>query len=282
VVERAKARRAASVKDRTASLDLMRVRPEHRAGAGHLPPDRERGGVPVAAGSIGWDRSNGGNIADRRCQHRVVNRHDTLENSGQEATAMTGRNGGAPSSAGVEQALTELLAPVLAGQAVVVEDLRLVPAGKRKVLRILVDRDPYAGEQHPPEETIDGLSLDEVAQISRTVSTCLDALTEEQDPLAGTAYTLEVSSPGVDRALTLPRHFRRNVGRLVDLRTTAGASLRCRITAATPDSVTVQTGHGPRELGWSEIEAATVQVEFRRAAAEPAEPAEPAEDEQEG
>ena len=67
--------------------------------------------------------------------------------------------------------------------------------------------------------------------------------------MAGTPYTLEVSSPGVDRALTLPRHFRRNVGRLVDLRTTAGASLRCRITAATPDSVTVQTGHGPRELG---------------------------------
>jgi ribosome maturation factor RimP len=192
---------------------------------------------------------------------------------------MTGRNGGTPSSAGVEQALTELLAPVLAGQAVVVEELRLVPAGKRKVLRILVDRDPYAGDQHAPEDTIDGLSLDEVAQISRTVSSCLDALTDEQDPLAGTTYTLEVSSPGVERALTLPRHFRRNVGRLVDLRTTAGASLRCRITAATPDSVTVQTGHGPRELGWGEIEAATVQVEFRRGpAAEPARAADAADE----
>jgi ribosome maturation factor RimP len=246
-----------------------------------VSPDRERGGVPVATGSIGWHRSNGRNIADHSAQHRFTNRHDTLENSGQEATAMTGRNGGgAPSSAGVEQALTELLAPVLADQAVVVEELRLVPAGKRKVLRILVDRDPYAGDQHAPEDSIDGLSLDEVAQISRTVSGCLDALTDEQDPLAGTAYTLEVSSPGVDRALTLPRHFRRNVGRLVDLRTTAGASLRCRITAATPDSVTVQTGHGPRELGWGEIEAATVQVEFKRVAA--AEPADADDDEQEG
>ena len=177
---------------------------------------------------------------------------------------MSARNGGAPSTAGVEQALSELLQPVLAAGGLVLEELRLMPAGKRKVLRVLVDRDPYAGEPLPPEEPIDGLSLDEVAEISRTVSSRLDGLSADDDPLAGTPYTLEVSSPGVDRALTLPRHFRRNVGRLIDLRTTAGASLRCRISAATPQSVTVQTGHGPRELAWSEIEAATVQVEFRR------------------
>jgi ribosome maturation factor RimP len=179
---------------------------------------------------------------------------------------MSGRNGSTPSSAGVEQALAELLEPVLADDGLVVEELRLIPAGKRKVLRVLVDRDPYDGGARPPEEPIDGLTLDEVAEASRTVSTYLDQLAEDADPMAGAAYTLEVSSPGVDRPLTLPRHFRRNVGRLVDLRTTSGASLRCRITAATPDQVTVQTGHGPRDLGWDEVEGATVQVEFRRPA----------------
>ncbi len=92
--------------------------------------------------------------------------------------------------------------------------------------------------------------------------------------MGGTPYTLEVSSPGVERPLTLPRHFRRNVGRLVDLRTTGGASLRCRITAATPDRVTVQTGHGPRDLDWTEVQGATVQVEFRRAPAGDAAPVE--------
>jgi ribosome maturation factor RimP len=180
---------------------------------------------------------------------------------------MTGRNGSTPSSAGVEQALIELLQPVLAGDGLVVEELRVVPAGKRKVLRVLVDRDPYIGPARPPEEPIEGLSLDEVAEASRAVGTFLDGLEESADPMGGTPYTLEVSSPGVERPLTLPRHFRRNVGRLVDLRTTAGASLRCRITAATPDQVTVQTGHGPRDLDWTEVQGATVQVEFRRAAA---------------
>lgn len=196
---------------------------------------------------------------------------------------MTSRSGAALSSAGVEQALTELFAPALAGDGVVVEEVRVVPAGKRKVLRVLVDRDPYAGPPRPPEEPVDGLSLDEVAEISRSLSSRLDAVPTDQDPMAGVAYTLEVSSPGVERALTLPRHFRRNVGRLVDLRTTAGASLRCRITAATPDGVTVQTGHGPRELAWTEIETASVQVEFRRAApTDDAGDADDADEEQEG
>ena len=185
---------------------------------------------------------------------------------------MTGRNGSTPSSAassaGAEQSLMELLQPVLAADGLVVEDLRLVPAGKRKVLRILVDRDPYAGEPRPPEQPVEGLSLDEVAEASRAVSDLLDQLAEGKgssaDPMAGITYTLEVSSPGVERPLTRPRHFRRNVGRLVDLQTSGGSTLRCRITAATPDGVTVQTGHGARELSWGEVSTASVQVEFRR------------------
>lgn len=196
---------------------------------------------------------------------------------------MTSRSGAASSSVEAELALTELFGAALAGNGVVLEEVRVVPAGKRKVLRVLVDRDPYAGAPRPPEEPVEGLSLDEVAEISRSLSNRLDALPAAQDPMAGTTYTLEVSSPGVERALTLPRHFRRNVGRLVDLRTTAGASLRCRITAATPDCVTVQTGHGPRELAWTEIETASVQVEFRRVAAPAdADDADDADDEQEG
>jgi len=65
------------------------------------------------------------------------------------------------------------------------------------------------------------------------------------------------------------RHYRRNVGRLVDLETADGSTLRCRITAATRDSVTVETSHGPRDLAWADVLSASVQVEFRRAAAVP-------------
>jgi len=182
---------------------------------------------------------------------------------------MARRAGSTPPPTGVEQALTDLLLPALAADGLVVEELRLTPAGKRRVLKVLVDRDPYAdgfATAAGPDEPIDGLTLDEVADASRVVSERLDRLTGAQDPLDGQPYTLEVSSPGVERPLTLPRHYRRNVGRLVDLETVDGSTLRCRITSATPDSVTVETSHGPRRLGWPDVLSASVQVEFRRVA----------------
>lgn len=179
---------------------------------------------------------------------------------------MARKAGSTPPPTSVEHALTELLQPALAADGLVVEELRLTPAGKRRVLRLLIDREPFAAPELPPDQPIDGLTLDEVADATRVVSEVLDGLDGATDPLEGTPYTLEVSSPGVDRPLTQPRHYRRNVGRLVDLATADGSSLRCRILAATPDSVTVETNHGPRELGWADVLSASVQVEFRRAA----------------
>lgn len=173
--------------------------------------------------------------------------------------------GNAPPLSGAEQALMDVLRPVLAGDGLVVEEVRLLAGGQRRVVKVLVDRDPYAEEQ-PPDVPIAGLSLDEVADVSRTVGDRLDRLDPEDDPLDGRPYTLEVSSPGVDRPLTLPRHFRRNVGRLVDLQTADGAGLRGRILAATPDAVVVRTDRGDRELGWADVRSAAVQVEFRRPA----------------
>jgi ribosome maturation factor RimP len=196
---------------------------------------------------------------------------------------MARRAGSTPPPTGVELALTELLLPALAADGLVVEELRLTPAGKRRILKVLIDRDPYAERADSsaaaplpaPDVPIEGLSLDEVADASRLVSEQLDRLTGAADPLDGTPYTLEVSSPGVERPLTLPRHYRRNVGRLVDLETADGSTLRCRITSATPDSVTVETSHGPRELGWPDVLSASVQVEFRRTAAAPEATTEP-------
>jgi ribosome maturation factor RimP len=178
---------------------------------------------------------------------------------------MAARAGSAPPSTAAEQALVDILRPVLADEGLVVEELRLLPSGRRRVLKLLVDRDPYAEEQ-PPDVPIEGLSLDEVAEVSRVVGDRLDGLDAHEDPLAGLPYTLEVSSPGVDRPLTLPRHFRRNVGRLVDLRTSEGATVRGRIASATPDGVVLTTDGGRRELGWVDVQSASVQVEFRHPA----------------
>lgn len=176
---------------------------------------------------------------------------------------MAARAGSAPPSTPAEQALVAILLPVLADEGLVVEELRLLPSGRRRVLKVLVDRDPYAEEQ-PPDVPIAGLSLDEVAEVSRAVGNRLDGLDADEDPLDGLPYTLEVSSPGVDRPLTVPRHFRRNVGRLVDLRTSDGATVRGRIASATPDGVVLTTDGGRRDVGWVDVQSASVQVEFRR------------------
>jgi ribosome maturation factor RimP len=178
---------------------------------------------------------------------------------------MAARAGNAPPLSGAEQALMDVLLPVLAGDGLVLEEVRVLPGEQRRVVRVLVDRDPYAEEQ-PPDVPIDGLSLDEVADVSRTVGDRLDRLHPDDDPLDGRPYTLEVSSPGVDRPLTLPRHFRRNVGRLVDLHTVDGDHLHGRISAATPETVVVQTDRGTHELSWADVRTAAVQVEFRRPA----------------
>jgi ribosome maturation factor RimP len=91
-----------------------------------------------------------------------------------------------------------LLEPAVAAMGMDLEDVRITSAGRRRLLRIVVDADG-------------GVSLDDIALVSRELSATLDrAATMGEAP-----YTLEVSSPGVDRPLTQPKHWRRAVGRMV-------------------------------------------------------------------
>src|SRR5689334_16078559 len=65
----------------------------------------------------------------------------------QEVAAMAARAGGASPMTDAEQALVDILLPVLTEDGLLVEDVRLVPTGRRRVLKVLVDRDPYAEER---------------------------------------------------------------------------------------------------------------------------------------
>lgn len=96
-----------------------------------------------------------------------------------------------------------MVLPVLAGYGLELADLELKGEGRRQVLRIFIDKPG-------------GVTLDDCAEVSRDVS----ALLEVEDPIEG-AYTLEVSSPGLDRPLKKPRDFERHIGRLVRIKTTA-------------------------------------------------------------
>jgi ribosome maturation factor RimP len=127
------------------------------------------------------------------------------------------------------------------------EDVTIRRAGQRRLVRVVVD---HAG----------GLSLDLVAEISRDISRALD----EADALGEGPYVLEVTSPGVDRPLTLPRHWERAVGRLVEVDLVDGGTLQGRVTQGGHDSVWLDVDGHTRELALDRVRTAVVQVEFAR------------------
>jgi ribosome maturation factor RimP len=141
-----------------------------------------------------------------------------------------------------------LLEPVVSGAGYDLEDLTVSAAGKRSVVRLLVDKDG-------------GITLDDVADVSRLVSEALDEADERDPTLLGTSYVLEVSSPGVDRPLTEARHWRRNVGRLVVASLRDGSTAEGRISAVDEAGVSLDDG---RALAWAEVARGAVQVEFNR------------------
>ena len=102
-------------------------------------------------------------------------------------------------------AVTSLLDPVVTAAGLVLEGVIITPAGKRRVVRVVVDL---------PEDRTGSLDLDAVAEVSRSVSDALDG----SDVLGGSPYVLEVGTPGVDRPLTERRHWSRARGRLVTVR----------------------------------------------------------------
>lgn len=128
-----------------------------------------------------------------------------------------------------------------------VEAVEITPAGKRRVLRVAVDKDG-------------GVTLDDVAAATRAVNGVLDA----SDVMGEQPYTLEVTSRGVDRPLTLPRHWRRNVSRLVKVSLHEGGDVTGRITASGDDAATLEVDGEPREVAYADIKRALVQIEFNR------------------
>jgi ribosome maturation factor RimP len=128
-----------------------------------------------------------------------------------------------------------------------VEDVEVVPAGRRRLLRVIVDRDG-------------GIDLDAVAAASRSFGAALDASTVMGDA----AYVLEVSSPGIDRPLTAPRHWHRAVGRLVEAQLRSGEPVRGRVVAVDETTVTFDTEAGARPVALADLDRGHVQVEFSR------------------
>lgn len=151
--------------------------------------------------------------------------------------------------------LRGLLEPLVTARDLDLEEVEVTPAGKRRVLRIVVDSD-------------EGVQLDACAELSRAVSEKLDAT----DAMGPTPYVLEVTSPGADRPLTEPRHYRRATGRLIKAQLAEGGELVARIVAVDDEGVDLEVpgvkGRKPtaRRLAFGEIAKARVEIEFNRKA----------------
>ena len=141
------------------------------------------------------------------------------------------------------------LAGPLAAQGLDIEAVEITPAGRRRVLRVAVDGDG-------------GVSSDDLADATRAVSAVLDG----SEAMGEQPYTLEVTSRGVDRPLTHPRHWRRNVDRLVRITLREGEPFVGRIVAAGEDAAVVAedgaTEH--RQVAFGEVAKAVIQIEFHR------------------
>jgi ribosome maturation factor RimP len=154
--------------------------------------------------------------------------------------------------------LASLLEPAVRAIGMDLEGVRVTSAGRRRLLRVVVDADG-------------GVSLDDIEQVSRELSAVLD----QAAAMGEAPYTLEVSSPGVDRALTEPRHWRRAAGRLVTapLRpqeqpaadgSADQASVHGRIRQADARGVTFDVDGAARQFSYGELGPGRIQIEFGR------------------
>ncbi len=185
-----------------------------------------------------------------------------MHGSSRHSAPRLAASGGPPAAAGpaAAQELITLLEPVVGSMGMDLENVRITATGRRRLLRVIVDADG-------------GVNLDDITRVSRALSAELDAT----GAMGETPYTLEVTSPGVDRPLTEPRHWRRAAGRLIRVPLTArsqfvtdgrgrAGTVEGRVLAASDHAVVLEVAGEQREYGYAELGPGKIVLEFGRAA----------------
>ena len=139
------------------------------------------------------------------------------------------------------ESVTGAIAPIIEASGIYLEEVTLT-GGSPTILAVIVDSDTH-------------LNLDQVTSVTKEISEVLENLAE----LGETPFTLEVSSPGIDRPLTLPRHWRKNHGRLATLKLHNGQLVKGRIGEYLDEKVKIDE----QEVALADIETANVEIEFK-------------------
>jgi len=146
-----------------------------------------------------------------------------------------------------EERVRDVVAPVVRDAGLHLEEVTVHPAGRRTLVRVTVDLE---------EDELGAVDLDRIAEVSRAVAEALDAA-----DVLRTEHVLEVSSPGTDRPLTAPRHFKRARGRVVTLWLADGSTTGGRVTAADDEAVELDSA---RTVRLAEVVRGKVEVELNR------------------
>ena len=144
---------------------------------------------------------------------------------------------------GKKEDISDAVTPALSALGFYLEDVTITSAGRRSMLTIIVDGDTH-------------LSLDQVTSATKAIGEIVESI----QSLGETPFTLEVTSPGLDRPLTKPRHWRKNIDRLVKIVLLDGKEIKGRIKAASENSATVDES----EINFSDIKRASLEVEFKQ------------------
>jgi len=141
----------------------------------------------------------------------------------------------------IVESVTGAIAPIIEASGIYLEEVTLT-GGSPTILTVIVDSDTH-------------LNLDQVTSVTKEISEVLENLEE----LGETPFTLEVSSPGIDRPLTLPRHWRKNHGRLSTIKLHNGQLVKGRIGEYLDEKVKIDD----QEIALADIEKAHIEIEFK-------------------
>jgi ribosome maturation factor RimP len=144
---------------------------------------------------------------------------------------------------GRKEDISAVITPALTSLGFYLEDLNITSAGRRSLLTVIVDADRH-------------LSLDEVTVATKAISEIVESI----PALGNTPFTLEVTSPGIDRPLTKPRHWQKNINRLVKIILQDGKEIKGRIKSASEISTKIDEV----EVSYADIKRANLEIEFKQ------------------
>jgi len=143
-----------------------------------------------------------------------------------------------------KEEIAAAITPTIEGLGFYLEDLNITSAGRRSMLTVIVDGDTH-------------LNLDQVTSVTKAIG----EIVENIQSLGQTPFTLEVTSPGIDRPLTKPRHWKKNVDRLVKVVLQDASEVKGRIKESNQESATIDD----KLIKFADIKRATLEVEFKQA-----------------